>query len=108
MSVVASEMVPDLPVIVVFPAFSSVVIPVLLMVATEVSEEVQPTSDVTSRVVPSLKNPVAENCWVVFRATNRRFLGRNFNRAERRCDYANRCRSADTTVKLGSPTDSKR
>ena len=39
--------------------------PLLLMVATDVLEEVQPTERVRTCVLPSLKVPVAVNCCVV-------------------------------------------
>jgi len=47
------------------PAARPVARPVLLMVATVVSDEVQVTSPVISRDEPSLKKPSAVNCWVV-------------------------------------------
>ena len=57
-----SDIVPEVAVTVVVPAFSRVATPVLLIVATDRSEEVHPTSGVRSRLVPSTKKPVAVNC----------------------------------------------
>jgi hypothetical protein len=49
---------------VVVPAATAVAKPVELMVATAVLLLAQVTVEVTSPVVPSLKVPVAVNCWV--------------------------------------------
>jgi len=60
---------PSAAVIVTAPPLTAVarpfVEPVLLMVATELSGDVQTTDAVISWVVPLLKLPVATNCWVV-------------------------------------------
>lgn len=62
-SVVVSDMLPDVAVIVVEPTPTDVARPlVLVIVETRVSEELQTTDDVMSCVVLSEKVPVAINC----------------------------------------------
>jgi hypothetical protein len=60
------EIVPEVAVMVVVPAAMAVPRPLLLLtVNTIVIAELQMTSVVISRVVPSAYVPVAVNCWVV-------------------------------------------
>jgi hypothetical protein len=61
---VLPEIVPEVAVMVVLPAFRTVARPLLLTTATEVSDELQVTCVVISRVVPSERMAVAVNCWV--------------------------------------------
>ena len=51
---------------VVLPELTPVALPLASMVATEVTDEFQETSEVRSRLLPSLLVPIAENCWLVF------------------------------------------
>jgi len=60
--VVFTEINPEVAVMVVVPAVRAVARPLLLTVATEVSDELQVTCVVISWVVPSEKVPVAVNC----------------------------------------------
>ena len=62
--VVEAVTFPEVAWIVVVPLATIVAMPVLLMVATAVLEELHDTPELMSRVVPSLKKPVAENCTV--------------------------------------------
>ena len=55
---------PEDAVMVVLPVATACARPLVEVVATEVFEEVQVTEEVTSLVVPSLKVPIAANCWV--------------------------------------------
>jgi hypothetical protein len=70
--VVEPEMPPDVAVTVDVPTATVVALPLvaaaLLMVATDVTDELQVTKVVRSCVVLSEKVPVAVNCWVVPRA----------------------------------------
>ena len=61
MRAVEAETFPDVATIVVAPARTSVATPVLLIVATEVLDDVHDTPALMSFTVPSLKSPVAEN-----------------------------------------------
>lgn len=62
--VVEATTVPDVAWIIVVPAFPAAEAnPVLLTVATDRSDDDQETPFVMSVTVPSLKRPVAENCW---------------------------------------------
>ena len=63
--VVLPEMLPWVAVMVVVPAEAAVARPVLLTVATDVSDELQVTCVVISKRVVSEYMPVALNCWVV-------------------------------------------
>jgi hypothetical protein len=68
-------MVPDVAWIVVVPAFATLANPVLLIVATAVLEEVHVTLELMSCTLPSLKNPVAENCCVPWETDKEGFCG---------------------------------
>jgi len=57
--------VPDVAVIVAAPAATAVAKPAELIVATLAAEEVQVAEFVRFAVLPSVKVPVAANCWVV-------------------------------------------
>lgn len=59
------EIEPEVAVIVVCPAASPVAKPVELMLATFVDEELQVTVLVMFCWLPSLKFPIAVNCWAV-------------------------------------------
>ena len=65
-NVVAPEMAPDVAMIVVLPGEAAMAFPlepvVLLIVATDVSDELQVTDVVRSRVELSVYVPVAVNC----------------------------------------------
>ncbi len=61
-SVVLSETVPIVAVMIVVPAARAVASPLLLIVATAVLIEIQLTELVISWIVPSEKVPVAVNC----------------------------------------------
>jgi len=63
-SVVVAEILPEVALISVVPTVAADAKPIVETDATAVFDEVQLTELVTSRVVPSLKVPVAENCWV--------------------------------------------
>jgi len=56
--------VPDFAVTVTVPLITPVAIPLELMVAMAVSEELQVTEPVISLLLPSENLPVAVNCWV--------------------------------------------
>jgi hypothetical protein len=60
---VLPEILPELAVMVAVPAATAVARPLLLTVADDVFDELQLTSLVTSRLVPSENVPVAANCW---------------------------------------------
>lgn len=62
--VVLPEMPPWVAVMVAAPTVTAVARPLLLIVATEVLDEVQMTCVVISRLVPSEYVPVAVNCWL--------------------------------------------
>jgi hypothetical protein len=55
---------PEVAVMIVVPGPTAVAKPLLFMVATAVSDDVQVTCVVTSLVLPSLNQPSAVNCWV--------------------------------------------
>ena len=55
---------PKVAVMVVWPAPAEVAKPAALMVATDVADDVQVTLAVRFGLLPSLKCPVAVNCWV--------------------------------------------
>jgi hypothetical protein len=61
-SIVDAEIVPEVAVMVVLPGCTSVARPSSLIVATPVLVEVHVTPELMSRVLPSLKCPVAANC----------------------------------------------
>jgi hypothetical protein len=61
---VLPDMFPDVAVIVVVPGATAVARPVLLIVATDVTKELQLTWGVRSRLEPSEYLPVAVNCSV--------------------------------------------
>ena len=63
-SVVDIDMFPDVAVIVVVPAATETASPMLLIVETSLFDDLQPTNDVISDVVPSECLPVAVGCWV--------------------------------------------
>jgi len=63
--IVVPEMLPKVAVMVVVPAVIAVPRPLVLMVATDVLDELQVTDPVILPVVPSENVPVAVNCWVV-------------------------------------------
>ena len=65
---------PRVAVIVVWPGATPVERPLVAIVATVDAEELQLTAFVTSCWLPSLKLPVAVNCWVA-PATKLRFAG---------------------------------
>lgn len=54
----------EVAVMVTTPGEMAVARPLLLILAIDVSDELQVTSEVISRFVWSLKKPVAVNCWV--------------------------------------------
>jgi hypothetical protein len=58
------EIAPEVAVMVAVPAATPVARPLLLIVATDVLDEVQDTCVVKSQLVPSEYAPEAENCWV--------------------------------------------
>ncbi len=58
------EIVPEVAVMVAVPAAMAVARPLLLMLATDVSEELQVTCPVISPLGPIENVPVAVNCWV--------------------------------------------
>ena len=62
---VLPEILPEVAVMVAVPAETHVARPLLLIVATDVFDEVQVTCMLTSWLVPSEYLPVAINCWVV-------------------------------------------
>ena len=62
---VLAETPSKLAVMVVVPAATVVARPLLVIVATEGSEELQAAWEVTSSVLPPENEPVATNCWVV-------------------------------------------
>src|SRR5262249_31430040 len=62
---VEPEIEPEVAVIDVLPAVSPVPSPPVLIVATPVAEEVHTAVLVKFWVVPSLKVPVAVNCWLL-------------------------------------------
>ncbi len=64
-SVVLPEIFTRLAVMVVAPVATAVARPVLLIVATDVFDELQVTCKVKSWVVPSENVPVAVNCWAI-------------------------------------------
>ncbi len=66
--VVAPVMEPEVAVMVAVPGILLVARPLLSTVATLVSDELQTTDVVMSWVLPLVKVPVAENCWVVLAA----------------------------------------
>ena len=68
-SVVEPLMLPEVAVMVVCPAPWVVAKPELLIVATPVLDEDQIALDVMFCVLPSLKVPVAVNCWVALWVT---------------------------------------
>lgn len=61
---VAPLTVPEVAVIVVVPAATPVASPAVLIVATAAADELQVAELVRFWVLPSLKVPVAVNCWV--------------------------------------------
>jgi hypothetical protein len=62
--VVLPEIVPEVAVMVAVPAARAVTKPLLLMVATDVFDELQVTWVAILKLVPSEYVPVAVNCWV--------------------------------------------
>ena len=64
---VLPEVPPKEALMVVLPAATGVTRPLLLIVATEVSDETQVARELRSNVVPSEKLPVAVNCRVICR-----------------------------------------
>jgi hypothetical protein len=62
--VVLPEILPEVALTVVDPKATAVARPPLLIVATDVSDELQVTCMVISLLVPSEYVPVAVNCWV--------------------------------------------
>jgi hypothetical protein len=60
---VLAEILPEVAVMVVLPILWAVVRPLLSIVATDVSDELQVTCVVISWLVPSAYVPVAVNCW---------------------------------------------
>jgi hypothetical protein len=62
--VVLPEIFPEVAVMVALPAETQVARPLLLIVATDVFDEVQVTCGRTSWLVPSENAPRAANCWV--------------------------------------------
>lgn len=63
-TVVESDILPKVPVMVVVPAATAVTRPVALTVATDGLDEVQVACPLTSELVPSENEPVSVNCWV--------------------------------------------
>ena len=63
LKVVEPVTVPDIAGIVAFPTPTAVATPEALIVATPVFEDVQLTEPVKFSAEPSLKVPVAVNCW---------------------------------------------
>ena len=62
--VVLPEIVPEVAVMVVVPAATAAARPLLLMVATDVFDEVQVTWVAILKLVPSVYVPAVVNCWV--------------------------------------------
>jgi hypothetical protein len=62
--VVLPEVVPEVAVMVAVPAATAVATPLLLMVATDVFDELQVTWVAILKLVPSVYVPVVVNCWV--------------------------------------------
>jgi hypothetical protein len=62
--VVFPEILPKMAVMVAVPAATEVAMPMLFTLATDVSDDLQMTSAVISRLFPSAYAPVAVNCWV--------------------------------------------
>src|ERR1700692_2419395 len=67
-NMVDPETVPDVALIVAMPVFTLAASPVLLIPAVAGVSEAQTAAAVRSFLVPSVKEPVAVNCWVVPRA----------------------------------------
>ncbi len=62
--VVFPEILPEMAVMVAVPFATEVATPMLFTLATDVSDDLQMTCAVISRLFPSAYAPVAVNCWV--------------------------------------------